>query len=119
MCSSDLPDLTSLPRLADTVRAAGLVPDRRLGQHFLLDPQILAAIVRAAGDLSGRPVLEIGPGPGGLNRAPPSAVTTSVAAPPPSSATRGRSVRSSRCFTQHVVACGWSRRTRSRSNPTG
>lgn len=69
MCSSDLPDLTSLPRLADTVRAAGLVPDRRLGQHFLLDPQILAAIVRAAGDLSGRPVLEIGPGPGGLTRA--------------------------------------------------
>jgi 16S rRNA (adenine1518-N6/adenine1519-N6)-dimethyltransferase len=43
--------------------------DKRLGQHFLLDPQLLARIVRTAGDLRGRTVLEIGPGPGGLTRA--------------------------------------------------
>jgi 16S rRNA (adenine1518-N6/adenine1519-N6)-dimethyltransferase len=43
--------------------------DRRLGQHFLLDPQLLAKIARAAGDLRGRTVLEVGPGPGGLTRA--------------------------------------------------
>jgi 16S rRNA (adenine1518-N6/adenine1519-N6)-dimethyltransferase len=43
--------------------------DKRLGQHFLLDPQLLARIARAAGDLSGRTVLEVGPGPGGLTRA--------------------------------------------------
>jgi 16S rRNA (adenine1518-N6/adenine1519-N6)-dimethyltransferase len=43
--------------------------DKRLGQHFLLDPQLLARIVRAAGDLRGRTVLEVGPGPGGLTRA--------------------------------------------------
>jgi 16S rRNA (adenine1518-N6/adenine1519-N6)-dimethyltransferase len=43
--------------------------DKRLGQHFLLDTQLLARIVRAAGDLRGRTVLEVGPGPGGLTRA--------------------------------------------------
>ena len=43
--------------------------DRRLGQHFLLDPGLLAKIARAAGDLHERTVLEVGPGPGGLTRA--------------------------------------------------
>jgi 16S rRNA (adenine1518-N6/adenine1519-N6)-dimethyltransferase len=43
--------------------------DKRLGQHFLLDPQLLAKIARAAGDLRERTVLEVGPGPGGLTRA--------------------------------------------------
>ncbi|MGD9510855.1 MAG: 16S rRNA (adenine(1518)-N(6)/adenine(1519)-N(6))-dimethyltransferase RsmA [Geminicoccaceae bacterium] len=43
--------------------------DRRLGQHFLFDPSILRRIVAAAGDLAGRTVVEVGPGPGGLTRA--------------------------------------------------
>ena len=43
--------------------------DKRLGQHFLLDPQLLRRIAAAAGDLRGRTVLEVGPGPGGLTRA--------------------------------------------------
>jgi 16S rRNA (adenine1518-N6/adenine1519-N6)-dimethyltransferase len=43
--------------------------DKRLGQHFLLDPNILRRIASAAGDLSGRTVIEVGPGPGGLTRA--------------------------------------------------
>jgi len=43
--------------------------DKRLGQHFLLDPQLLGRIAAAAGDLRGRTVLEVGPGPGGLTRA--------------------------------------------------
>jgi 16S rRNA (adenine1518-N6/adenine1519-N6)-dimethyltransferase len=47
----------------------GLRADKRLGQHFLLDPQLLAKIARAAGDLRGQTVLEVGPGPGGLTRA--------------------------------------------------
>jgi len=40
-----------------------------LGQHFLLDPQLIARIARAAGDLGRGTVIEIGPGPGGLTRA--------------------------------------------------
>lgn len=47
----------------------GLAPDKRLGQHFLLDPLILRRIARAPGTLDGRRVLEVGPGPGGLTRA--------------------------------------------------
>lgn len=47
----------------------GLRADKRLGQHFLLDPQLLAKIAKAAGELHGRTVLEVGPGPGGLTRA--------------------------------------------------
>lgn len=43
--------------------------DKRLGQHFLLDPAILKKIVSLAPDLSQGTVLEIGPGPGGLTRA--------------------------------------------------
>ena len=43
--------------------------DKRLGQHFLLDANLLARIASAAGDLTARTVLEVGPGPGGLTRA--------------------------------------------------
>lgn len=42
---------------------------KSLGQNFILDPNITAKIARAAGNLAGRNVIEIGPGPGGLTRA--------------------------------------------------
>lgn len=51
------------------LREQGLFARKSFGQHFLLDPQLCAKIVRAAGDLSGAHVIEIGPGPGGLTRA--------------------------------------------------
>ena len=47
----------------------GLDARKKLGQHFLLDANLLARIVEEAGDLRGRHVAEIGPGPGGLTRA--------------------------------------------------
>jgi 16S rRNA (adenine1518-N6/adenine1519-N6)-dimethyltransferase len=55
--------------LRTVIQRFQLRADKRLGQHFLLDPQLLARIVRTAGDLRGRTVLEVGPGPGGLTRA--------------------------------------------------
>jgi 16S rRNA (adenine1518-N6/adenine1519-N6)-dimethyltransferase len=44
-------------------------PKRRLGQHFLRDPRILARIADALEATPEDTVLEIGPGPGGLTAA--------------------------------------------------
>jgi 16S rRNA (adenine1518-N6/adenine1519-N6)-dimethyltransferase len=61
--------LTELPPLREVIARHGLAARRGLGQHFLLDANICARIVRQAGDLAGRHVVEVGPGPGGLTRA--------------------------------------------------
>jgi 16S rRNA (adenine1518-N6/adenine1519-N6)-dimethyltransferase len=46
----------------------GLWAKKKFGQHFLLDPSINARIAALA-DVNGKPVIEVGPGPGGLTRA--------------------------------------------------
>jgi 16S rRNA (adenine1518-N6/adenine1519-N6)-dimethyltransferase len=61
--------LADLPSLATTIRRHGLAAEKRLGQHFLVDPAILARIAAAAEPLAGVTVVEVGPGPGGLTRA--------------------------------------------------
>ncbi|MGI9503833.1 MAG: ribosomal RNA small subunit methyltransferase A, partial [Geminicoccaceae bacterium] len=61
--------LSALRPLRDVIRDHDLRADKRLGQHFLLDTNLLTRIVGLAGDLRGRTVLEVGPGPGGLTRA--------------------------------------------------
>lgn len=58
-----------LPSLRETVARHGLDARKSLGQHFLLDPAVCGRIAALAGDLAGRHVLEVGPGPGGLTRA--------------------------------------------------
>jgi 16S rRNA (adenine1518-N6/adenine1519-N6)-dimethyltransferase len=55
--------------LREVIDRHGLMAKRNLGQNFLLDLNLTAKIARAAGDLSGKQVIEIGPGPGGLTRA--------------------------------------------------
>jgi 16S rRNA (adenine1518-N6/adenine1519-N6)-dimethyltransferase len=59
----------ALPPLREVIARHGLAARHSLGQHFLLDANLTARIVRAAGPLAGRKVIEIGPGPGGLTRA--------------------------------------------------
>ncbi len=61
--------LPVLPPLRDVIARHGLDAKRSLGQHFLLDANLTARIVREAGPLDGRTVVEVGPGPGGLTRA--------------------------------------------------
>ncbi len=57
------------PKLREVIARHGLDARRALGQHFLLDENLCARVARQAGDLSGRHVVEVGPGPGGLTRA--------------------------------------------------
>jgi 16S rRNA (adenine1518-N6/adenine1519-N6)-dimethyltransferase len=57
------------PPLREVIARHGLAARRVLGQHFLLDANLTARIVRQAGPLAGRHVVEVGPGPGGLTRA--------------------------------------------------
>ncbi len=57
-----------LPPLRDALAKHGLRADKKLGQHFLLDLNLTAKIVRAAGDVTIGTTIEIGPGPGGLTR---------------------------------------------------
>ncbi len=59
----------ALPSLREMLERENLWAKKSLGQHFLLDMELTRRIARNAGDIAGRPVLEIGPGPGGLTRA--------------------------------------------------
>ncbi|TPW35892.1 16S rRNA (adenine(1518)-N(6)/adenine(1519)-N(6))-dimethyltransferase RsmA [Oecophyllibacter saccharovorans] len=61
--------LPPLPTLKESIHKHGLDAKKSLGQHFLLDPSVCERIARLGGDLHGRHVVEIGPGPGGLTRA--------------------------------------------------
>uniref|UniRef100_UPI003B51E483 16S rRNA (adenine(1518)-N(6)/adenine(1519)-N(6))- dimethyltransferase RsmA n=1 Tax=Roseovarius indicus TaxID=540747 RepID=UPI003B51E483 len=60
--------IDTLPPLREVIATHGLSARKSLGQNFLLDLNLTAKIARAAGDLAGSDVLEIGPGPGGLTR---------------------------------------------------
>ena len=62
-------DLADLPPLRDALEAHGLMANKALGQHFLLDLNITRKIVRLGGPYDGDVVIEVGPGPGGLTRA--------------------------------------------------
>ena len=58
-----------LPPLRDIIGRYKLAAKKSLGQNFLLDLNLTAKIAHAAGDLTDKNVIEIGPGPGGLTRA--------------------------------------------------
>jgi 16S rRNA (adenine1518-N6/adenine1519-N6)-dimethyltransferase len=60
--------IDGLPPLREVIATHGLSARKALGQNFLLDLNLTAKIARAAGDLAGSDVLEVGPGPGGLTR---------------------------------------------------
>ncbi|CAN5272282.1 16S rRNA (adenine(1518)-N(6)/adenine(1519)-N(6))-dimethyltransferaseRsmA [soil metagenome] len=57
------------PPLREVIARHGLTASKALGQNFLLDGQLLRRIADVPGDLTGRSVYEVGPGPGGLTRA--------------------------------------------------
>ena len=61
--------MVDLPPLREVIAKHGLSASKALGQNFLFDAQLLGRIAAIPGDLQGKAVLEIGPGPGGLTRA--------------------------------------------------
>ena len=61
--------MADLPPLREVIARHGLSASKALGQNFLFDERLLDRIAAIPGDLSGKRVLEVGPGPGGLTRA--------------------------------------------------
>ena len=61
--------MTDLPPIKQLLQQNDLWANKKFGQHFLLDPQILDTITSYAGDVTEAHIIEIGPGPGGLTRA--------------------------------------------------
>ncbi len=75
----DIPDATGTLRsnvspdglapLREVIRRYDLAAKKSLGQNFILDLNLTRRIARAGGPITGRTVVEVGPGPGGLTRA--------------------------------------------------
>lgn len=59
----------SLPSVLEWIRSESLRADKRFGQHFLTDENILQRIVALAGNVRGHHLIEVGPGPTALTRA--------------------------------------------------
>jgi 16S rRNA (adenine1518-N6/adenine1519-N6)-dimethyltransferase len=60
--------INNLPSIYEHAKRFGIFAKKNLGQNFLFDENLNDKIVRLAGSLEGKEVIEIGPGPGGLTR---------------------------------------------------
>ncbi|WP_332060375.1 16S rRNA (adenine(1518)-N(6)/adenine(1519)-N(6))-dimethyltransferase RsmA [Bartonella sp. CB74] len=61
--------IDNLPPLREVINTYGLQAHKSLGQNFLFDLNLTSKIAHQAGNIEGKPVIEVGPGPGGLTRA--------------------------------------------------
>lgn len=61
--------ISSLLPVSEMMRDCGLEPKKQFGQNFLFDLNLTGRIARSVPDIERVPVVEVGPGPGGLTRA--------------------------------------------------
>ncbi|CBI76236.1 dimethyladenosine transferase [Bartonella clarridgeiae 73] len=61
--------IDNLPPLRNVINTHKLQANKSLGQNFIFDLNLTTKIAHQAGNIEGKPILEIGPGPGGLTRA--------------------------------------------------
>ncbi len=58
----------NLPSISAHIKKHSIQSYKKLGQHFLIHENLCSKIVKIAGDITNKTVIEIGPGPGGLTR---------------------------------------------------
>ncbi|ENN93443.1 16S rRNA (adenine(1518)-N(6)/adenine(1519)-N(6))-dimethyltransferase RsmA [Bartonella bovis] len=61
--------IDNLPPLREVINTYGLQANKSLGQNFLFDLNLTSKIAQQAGNIAGKHIIEVGPGPGGLTRA--------------------------------------------------
>ena len=61
--------IANLPPVSEMMRECGLEPKKQFGQNFLFDLNLTGRIARSVPNIEYTPVVEVGPGPGGLTRA--------------------------------------------------
>lgn len=60
--------LPPMPTIRDIIKIFKLSAIKQLSQNFIMDEQLTARIVKAAGNMKDSHVLEVGPGPGSITR---------------------------------------------------
>lgn len=60
--------LPPMPTIRDIIKIYKLTAMKQLSQNFIMDEQLTARIVKAAGNIQKNYVLEVGPGPGSITR---------------------------------------------------
>lgn len=60
--------LPPMPTIRDIIKIYKLTAMKQMSQNFLMDEQLTARIVKAAGNIENHYVLEVGPGPGSITR---------------------------------------------------
>lgn len=60
--------MINLLSTSEIIKKYQLNANKKLGQNFILDKNFTDKIARSSGDLSGKNILEVGPGPGSLSR---------------------------------------------------
>ncbi len=62
-------DVKNLPPVSVMLHESGMCAKKKFGQNFLFDLNLTCRIARSVPDIDSVPVIEVGPGPGGLTRA--------------------------------------------------